>query len=355
MSTTDSSMIEIGTSSSSSSQSSKTKVRPHDPSQLVDVHPPPTLPPRARKLPQRLLPAWCFPDRRSCYSSETNCPYLPSTDPLTWLEQWRGSLNDGDGASSDVYPTAARSEHVHWRSQRSEREDEHEPSNFKHGVVGKAKEKGKRKERERKIEAWDWEAWERGPAEQERRRAVQRNNERRLLSKQQGKSDGKQKQDVPIEDGEDEESDDTYADIDSISILEASSIHTKSRPSSSDGPIANRPCSQSSTKNTLETHPSPREQDSRDIVRMPGRLRSKFSQRREQTFTPTQSPRQGTFHSLPPEHPKAWHHCHLCRLRSECKCNDPSHNCEPFRRSDSLDDGGDDEGARRTGWLGALW
>ena len=355
MSTADSSTKGIRTPSSLSSQSPKAKVRPHDPSQLVDVHPSPKLPPQARKITQILLPACCLPNRRRSLSLDTKYPYLPSTDPLTWLEPRLVSSNDGDGTSSDVYPTAARAEHVHWRSKWSEGEDEHEGPIFKHGVLGEAKEKAKGKEGERKIEDWDREAWERSPAEQERRRAVQRNNERRYLRERRCKSRKKREQDTPVADGEDEESDETYADLDSISILEASSTHTKSRPSSSDGPFTNRPSSNHSTKTALETHPSTRKQDPGEIIRMPGHLRSSFCRCREQTFSRAQSPRRGTFHSLPPEHPKAWHHCHLCRLRSERECNDPNHKCEPFRRSDSPDGRGEDEGAKRTGWLGTLW
>ena len=351
MSTTDNSARGARTSS----QSPKAKVRPHDPSQLVDVHPPPKLPPPAWKIPQRLVPAYFIPNRRRSLSSQTYFPYLPSIDPLTSLEPRHIFSNDGVGAFPDVYPTAARAEHVHWHSRRSEEEDGHKDPNAKHGVPGKAKEEAKGQEGERKIEDWDREAWERGPAEQERRRAVQRNNERRQPSQHRGSSLGRREQDVPIVEGGDEESDDTHADIDSISIVEASSTHTKSRPSSSDGPFVNRPSSQHSTKNALETHPSTQKQDPGDIIRMPGRLRSKFSQRRGQKFSPTQFPGRNTFYSLPPEHPKAWHHCHLCRLLSERQCDDPSHNCEPFRRSDYLDDREQDEGAKRKGWFGALW
>lgn len=355
MSATDDSIKGIRTSSSSSSQSPRAKVRLHDPSQLVDVHPPPELPPPAWKIPRILLPASCFPNRRRSLGSKTDYPYLPSTDLLTWLDQRRVPSKDGVGDLSDVYPTAARAEHVHWRSKRSDEVDEHEGPNFKHGDLGKGKEKAKGKEGERKIEAWDWEAWERSPAEQERRRAVQRNNERRRLSEHRGKSFDRREHDIPIPDGEDEEGDDTYADIDSISIVEASSTHTKSRPSSSDGPPANRPSSPDSTDNALQTHPSTREQGPGNILHLPGRLRSKLSHHREQISSPAQSPRRGTFYSLPPEHPKEWHHCHLCRLRSERKCDEPSHRCEPFRRPDSPNDRGKEERAKKKGWLGPLW
>lgn len=144
----------------------------------------------------------------------------------------------------------------------------------------------------------------------------------------------------------------TYADVDSIDTFEASSCHTQSRPPSSHGFAANPSLSPTGA---TESRPLSRERDPEKIQPVPRQLRDFPSNRPNLSFWPPSTPRKLYHESLPPDHPKEWHHCHLCRLKSEWACNDPSHRATRgyFPKAKTTNDAGDDESKGRR-WMGGV-
>ncbi|KAG7007309.1 oligouridylate-binding protein 1 [Physcia stellaris] len=216
---------------------SKQNIRPCDPSQLVDVHLPPAVP--LQSFSQKLLAACSALYSRNSRESNSPSPTLPPVRPLRVLEPRPVSPDDGNEFRAEVESLgAAQAEHEHEHQISDTLYDQEKLTDSQSKLEVGAGElddpKGKTEAAERReMEEWDRTVWERWFADEERRRTVEREGERyrpRMRKGRQLPTIREQIEDGPI--GDVDKGDDTYADVDSIDILEALS---QSRPSSSHG------------------------------------------------------------------------------------------------------------------------
>ena len=318
----------------SNKKPSKQSIRPCDPSQLVDVHLPPAVP--LQTFSQKLLAACSALYSRKSRELDSPSPTLPPVRALRVLEPRPVSPDDGNEFRAEVESLGtAQAEHEHQISDtlydQEKLTDSQSQLEIGAGELDGPKGKTEAEER-REMEEWDRTVWERWFAEEERRRTFEREGERyrpRMRKGRQLPTIREQIEDGPI--GDIDEGDDTYADVDSIDILEALS---QSRPSSSHGLLTDA----LSSTDAKTPGPQPGTRELHVFPPVPTHLQNSLSSRPEQLLSPSFPQRRSYHNSLPPDHPKEWHHCHLCRLKSERACKDPTHrtSCDyvPRQRGD---------------------
>lgn len=310
----------------SNKKPSKQNIRPCDPSQLVDVHLPPAVP--LQTFSQKLLAACSALYSHKSRESDSPSPTLPPVRPVRVLEPRPVSPYDGNEVGAEVESLgAAQAEHEHEHRIPDTLYDQEKFTDSKSKLEVGAGEldepKGKTEAEERReTEEWDRTVWERWFAEQERRRTVEREGERYTPRMRKGRQLPTIREHIEVgPDGDVDEGDDTYADVDSIDILEALSHHPQSRPSSSHGLLTDA----LSSTDAKTSGSQPGKGELHVFPPVPTHLQDSLSSRPER-LPSTSFPQRRSYHnSLPPDHPKEWHHCHLCRLKSERACKDPTH------------------------------